>query len=104
MDAAAHRIGRIRSALQRAFAPIQLEIIDESHLHAGHEGAKDGKGHFRVKIISAHFQGRKPLECHRMVFEALETMLDTDIHALSVTAVGPTQGAISDQPKQEDKT
>jgi BolA protein len=70
-----------------AFSPTELEVSDESHLHAGHPGARDGRGHFRVKIVSAHFLGRKPIERHRMVFAALGTLLETDIHALSVTAL-----------------
>jgi BolA protein len=85
------RVARIRALLRNAFAPIELEIIDESHLHAGHAGARDGRGHFRVKIVADQFRGRKPLECHRMVFSALGTMMATDIHALSVTAVGPAE-------------
>jgi BolA protein len=69
-----------------AFAPTELEVIDESHKHKGHAGARDGRGHFRVKIVSSRFVGRKPIERHRMVFEALDSMLKTDIHALSVEA------------------
>jgi len=69
-----------------AFAPTELEVIDESHKHKGHAGARDGRGHFKVKIVSARFAGRKPIERHRMVYEALDSMLKTDIHALSVEA------------------
>jgi len=83
------RIARIRSCLETTFEPDELEIIDDSHLHAGHEGAKEGKGHFRVRIVSDRFAGTKPIECHRMVFDALGAMMDTDIHALSVSAKSP---------------
>ena len=69
-----------------AFAPTELEVIDESHKHAGHPGAQDGRGHFRVKIVSARFAGKRPLERHRMVFKVLDSMLKTDIHALSIHA------------------
>lgn len=82
-----NRVLAIRSRLMAAFSPTELEVSDESHLHAGHPGARDGRGHFRVKIVSAHFLGRKPIERHRMVFAALGTLLETDIHALSVTAL-----------------
>jgi BolA protein len=85
------RVARIRALLGSAFAPIELEIVDESHLHAGHAGAKDGRGHFRVRIVAAQFRDRKALECHRMVFDALSTMMTTDIHALSVTALAPPE-------------
>lgn len=84
------RVSRIRQELEKAFAPIELEIVDESHLHAGHAGAREGKGHFRVRIVSNRFAGHKPLERHRMVFEALGAMMNTDIHALSVQAYTPS--------------
>jgi BolA protein len=76
----------IRARLEQAFAPDELDIIDDSHMHAGHEGAKDGRGHFRVRIVSRRFAGTKTLERHRMVYAALGTLMETDIHALSVDA------------------
>ena len=82
-----NRVLAIRARLIAAFNPTELEVIDESHKHKGHEGAKDGRGHFRVRIASPLFAGRRPLERHRMVFEALDSMMETDIHALSVSAV-----------------
>jgi BolA protein len=97
-------VERIGSLLEQAFDPIELEIIDESHLHAGHVGAKDGKGHFRVRIVSRHFEGQKTLRCHRMVYEALRAMMASDIHALSVAASAPTPAAMLARPKQEDET
>ena len=83
------RIDRIRAYLQTEFAPNELEIKDDSHLHAGHAGAKEGKGHFRVRIISERFLNTRPIDRHRMVFQALGDMMDTDIHALSVAASAP---------------
>jgi BolA protein len=85
----AERVALIRARLEAAFSPEALEIIDDSHLHAGHAGAKDGRGHFRVRIVSAQFVGAKTLERHRMVYAALGSLMQTDIHALSVTALGP---------------
>ena len=82
-----NRVLQIRARLIASFAPTELEVIDESHKHRGHAGAKDGRGHFRVKIVSARFAGKKPLERHRMVFKVLEDLMQTDIHALSVSAV-----------------
>ena len=84
------RVERMRQALQ-ALAPSVLEIEDESHLHAGHAGAATGRGHFRVRIVSAMFEGRSPIERHRMVYAALGELMQTDIHALSINA----------QPQQE---
>jgi BolA protein len=85
----AERVALIRARLDAAFAPESLEINDDSHRHAGHAGAKDGRGHFRVRIVSERFVGTKTLERHRMVYAALGSLMQTDIHALSVTALGP---------------
>ena len=85
------RVAVIRARLEAAFAPQTLEIIDDSHLHTGHAGAKDGRGHFSVRIISQRFAGATPLERHRMVYEALSSLMNTDIHALRVTALCPDQ-------------
>jgi BolA family transcriptional regulator, general stress-responsive regulator len=85
----AARVAAIRSRLEQAFAPTVLEVIDDSHRHAGHAGAKDGRGHFRVRISSARFEGAKTLERHRMIYAALGDLMRTDIHALSVDAKTP---------------
>ena len=85
------RIAQIRSRLEAAFAPDVLEVVDESHRHAGHAGARDGRGHFLVKIVSGRFEGVKPLARHRMVYAALGTLMQTDIHALSLEALSPTE-------------
>ncbi len=87
----AQRIERIRSALQQSLAPAQLDVEDESHLHAGHAGARDGRGHFRVHIVSDAFTGMLPLARHRAVYTALGTMMETDIHALSIHARTPNE-------------
>lgn len=79
----------IRAALAAAFAPDLLEVFDDSHLHAGHAGARDGRGHFRVRIVSAAFAGLAPLARHRAVYAALGTLMQTDIHALSIQAEPP---------------
>ena len=85
------RIAAIRSRLEAAFTPDLLEIVDESHRHAGHAGAKDGRGHFLVRIVSNRFEGVKPLARHRMVYAALGPLMQTDIHALSLEALSPTE-------------
>ncbi|MDY0023114.1 BolA family protein [Arenimonas caeni] len=86
------RPAAIRAALEAALAPEALEIVDESHKHAGHAGARDGRGHFRVDIVSAAFAGVLPLARHRKVYAALGTLMETDIHALSIHARAPGEG------------
>ena len=81
-----NRVERIRECLEHEFSPTALEVIDESHKHVGHPGARDGRGHFRVLVVSNAFQGKAPLQRHRMVYDAVGAMMQTDIHALSVEA------------------
>ncbi len=78
------RLTSIRSTLEQAFSPVDLEITDDSHLHAGHAGARSGKGHFSLRIVSAAFEGKSLIEQHRMIYAALDNMMQTDIHALSI--------------------
>lgn len=85
------RAERIRDILTAAFAPAELLVKDQSHLHAGHAGARDGKGHFELQIVAAAFAGRNRIERHRLVHEALADMLRTDIHALSIRAYAPDE-------------
>ena len=79
----------IRSRLETAFEPEHLELVDESHRHRGHAGAADGKGHFRVRIVSKRFRYTPPLQRQRMIFDALGDLMQTDIHALSISAQPP---------------
>lgn len=83
------RIARMRDKLEHSFAPSQLEIRDDSHLHVGHAGARHGAGHYTVHIQSQAFAGKKPLESHRMVYAALDDMMGSQIHALSIQAKAP---------------
>lgn len=76
----------IAEQLREAFKPTHLDIIDESHLHAGHAGAQSGKGHYAVTIHSTAFTDKSPIARHRMVYEALGSLMDTHIHALSIRA------------------
>ncbi len=82
------RIERMHQCLA-ALAPIEVEIVDESHLHAGHAGAQSGRGHYALRIRAAAFAGKTPIQRHRLVYEALGDMLQTDIHALSIKALAP---------------
>lgn len=85
------RIDRIRERLVSALDTSALEIVDESHLHVGHPGAKDGRGHFRIRIVSPSFGNARRLQRHRMVYDALEGLMATDIHALSIEALSPDE-------------
>ncbi len=87
----AERVKSIETKLREAFSPDTLLVKDQSHLHAGHEGARSGAGHFEVKIVSAAFAGTNPLQRHRMIFEALGSLMESDIHALRITARTPEE-------------
>jgi BolA family transcriptional regulator, general stress-responsive regulator len=91
------RVATIRSLLEAAFQPDELDVVDDSHRHAGHAGARDGRGHFQVRIVSHRFASKRPLERHRLVYAALGTLMQTDIHALAVSALTPEE-AVSSKP------
>ena len=74
-----------------ALQPQSLEITDDSALHAGHAGAKDGGGHFRMIIVSAQFAGLSTLKRHRLVYAALGSLMQREIHAMSITALTPEE-------------
>ncbi|MGA0585540.1 BolA family protein [Dyella sp. KRB-257] len=80
-------VEQIRERLVAALAPTELEVLDEGHKHAGHANA--GKGHFHVRIISPVFAGVLPIKRHRMVYAALDGLMDQGIHALSIDARAP---------------
>ena len=83
------RVAEIRRRLEAAFPPVALEVIDDSHKHAGHEGARDGRGHFSVQISATAFRGKPPLAQHRAIYAALGELMNTDIHALAIRSGAP---------------
>ena len=85
------RVKEINRLLTEAFAPENLGVEDESHLHEGHVGARDGRGHFRVLIVSGEFTDKSLLQRHRMVYKALSDLMQTDIHALAIDAWSPEE-------------
>lgn len=85
------RAEQIGALLQQALDPIELTIDDESTQHSGHVGARDGRGHYRVTIIASIFQGKSLLARHRLVYDVLKTLLETDIHALAIHARTPEE-------------
>ena len=74
-----------------SLSPTVLSIQDESHKHAGHAGAQDGRGHFKLLIVSEQFTGLSMLKRHQLVYQALAELLKTDIHALSIQAKTPSE-------------
>lgn len=82
---------RIEQKLRAALAATHLELIDESHLHAGHAGARSGGGHFRATIVSEKFAGLSKVQAQRLVFQALAEEMKGEIHALSMTTWTPDQ-------------
>lgn len=88
------RIELIKARLQEALDPADLHVIDDSHLHADHEGAKEsGGGHFNIQVVSSHFSDKSAIERHRMIYMALGDAMGTDIHALSINAQTPEEAA-----------
>lgn len=80
-------VEQIRERLQLALDPSTLDVLDEGYKHAGH--ANEGKGHFHVRIVSAAFAGQLSIKRHRLVYAALQGLMDNGIHALSIDAKAP---------------
>lgn len=89
----AERLAAIRTRLEAALTPSALEVMDEGHLHIGHEGARDGRGHFRVRVVAERFTGMRPLARHRLVYDALGDLMESDIHALAIVALTAAEAA-----------
>jgi len=85
------RIDRMRERLTTSLQPQMLDIEDESHLHVGHAGARDGRGHFRVIIVADAFEGLTRVQRHQRIYAALGDLMQTDIHALAVQALSPAE-------------
>ncbi len=81
----------IRNRLQQRFAPLELEVRDDSAMHKGHAGARDGRGHFTVRIVSTQFNSLGRIERHRMVYAALGDLMQDEVHALSIAAFTPEE-------------
>jgi len=83
------RMAEIRRRLESAFQPRELELVDEGHLHIGHQGAKDGRGHFRLRIVAERFSGESEVSRHRLIYSEMGELMQTDIHALAIEARAP---------------
>ncbi len=87
----ASRTETIDGLLRAALSPAELLVKDQSHLHEGHAGAQEGKGHFDVTIVSDQFDGLNRIARHRLVYDALGAFMESDIHALRITALSPAE-------------
>ena len=85
------RVQKIEKLLEAALSPSYLLVKDQSHLHAGHAGAKEGKGHFEVIVVSETFGGLNRIARHRLVYDALGNFMNSDIHALKINAFTPSE-------------
>jgi len=82
---AAARINLIRTRITEALNPTQLEVVDEGYQHTGH--ANEGAGHFAIAIASPSFEGKSLLECHKLIYAALNDAMQTDIHAIRIKII-----------------
>ena len=85
------RIELMHRLLSEALEPTSCEIIDEGHLHIGHEGARGGRGHYRIRIASPRFSGLTRIAQHRLVYDALADLMVDEIHAVCVEVVGESK-------------
>ncbi len=86
-----NRPERMRILLAEGLATELIEIVDESHLHAGHAGAASGGGHYRIRVVSARFEGVNKVGRHKLVYDCLREMMQKDIHALAMTLLTPSE-------------
>ena len=85
------RIDAVGQRLAQAFAAARVDIKDITHRHRRHTEASDGRAHFELLIVSDHFSGHATLARHRLIYDALDDLMKTDIHALSIKALTPDQ-------------
>ena len=80
-------VERITRKLTEAFSPVEVKVVDESHLHKGHAGHRpEGESHFRIRITAAAFRGKSRVQTHRMIYKALEGEIAAGVHALAIEA------------------
>ena len=85
------RRARIEAKLRERLDATRVEVLDESHLHAGHPGAASGAGHFRATIVSERFEGLSRVAAQRLVYQALDDEMGEHIHALAMRTLTPSE-------------
>jgi len=88
-----NRIDTMNALLRENFSPLECQIEDESALHAGHAGAASGGGHFRLRMVSARFEGLGKVGRHRLVYDCLRELMQKEIHALAMTLLTPSEAS-----------
>ena len=83
----------LRARLLAAFAGGEVEVVDDSHHHAGHAGAAGGAGHYRVRVVSSRFEGLPTVARHRLVYDAVQDWIPHRVHALAISARSPTEAS-----------
>ena len=86
-----NRQARMLALLNDALSPVACELTDDSAQHIGHAGAASGAGHYSVRIVAGCFEGKNRVARHRLVYDCLREMMHTDIHALAITALAPSE-------------
>ena len=84
---------QIHASLMSGFAPLVCDIEDESAMHAGHAGAASGGSHFRLRLVSARFEGLNRVARHRLVYDCLRELMHKEIHALALTLLTPSEAS-----------
>ncbi|RJG01101.1 BolA family protein [Noviherbaspirillum sedimenti] len=87
---------RMLALLHETFTPLECQLDDDSARHAGHAGAASGAGHYRLRLVSARFEGQNRISRHRLVYDCLRDLMHVDIHALNIIAVAPSE--LQEQP------
>lgn len=85
------RIEKMRERLVATFVPLECQLVDDSHMHVGHAGAASGAGHYSVRLVSDRFDGLNRVARHRLVYDCLRDMMTSDIHALNIIALTPSE-------------
>ncbi len=85
------RMTRMKTRLETALAPIECVLEDDSAMHAGHAGAASGGGHYNLRIVSSRFEGLSLVTRHRLVYDSVHDMMHTEIHALAIVALAPSE-------------
>jgi BolA protein len=86
-------VGALKARLAGCFPDASIDVVDDSHLHAGHAGAAGGAGHFRVRLVSARFAGLGTVARHRLVYDAVQDWMPQRVHALVIEARTPAEAA-----------